>query len=150
MIPMAVDDVKKSGEELLTLGSRVSDLTLIPPWIERLGGEHAIPGSVQFAMNLCLEEVLSNVIRHGYLNQPNHPILVRYAVAPDGSSLLVVEDEAPMFNPLAAEETPVGEVLEGNRVGGMGIRLVRGFASGIEYEPTSAGNRLTMAFSARS
>jgi serine/threonine-protein kinase RsbW len=100
-------------------------------------------------MDLCLEEVLSNVIRHGYAGQPGRPILVHFASSPrDGYFTFVVEDEAPLFDPLAVPEPPVPRSLDETRVGGNGIRLLRHFADALEYRSTPAGNRLTMGFRA--
>jgi serine/threonine-protein kinase RsbW len=147
MTLIALKNASRSGEEKLTLRSRIDDLALVPPWIEHLASEYGISAKVQFAMNLCLEEVLSNIIRHGYANQPDRSIVIRYAPDHDNSSLLVVEDEAPLFNPLEAKESPVEDTLDGSRVGGLGIRLLRSFATTLKYEPTPSGNRLTIGFS---
>jgi serine/threonine-protein kinase RsbW len=142
-----VEAASRTREEKLTLRSEIAELALVPPWIERLASEYGIPGETQFAMNLCLEEVLSNIILHGYGNEPDRSIVVRYAVAEDRSSTLIVDDEAPHFNPLTADPLPLEDTLQGTRVGGLGIRLLRSFANCIRYEPTPAGNRLSMVFS---
>jgi len=41
-------------------GDKLSEIARVPPWPESLAARHAIPSRVQFAMDLCLEEVLSN------------------------------------------------------------------------------------------
>ena len=69
--------------ERLNLRSRMSELAQLLPWIERLASRHMIPASTQFAMNLCLEEVLSNIIRHGYSGKPDHSIAVQF-ISPPG------------------------------------------------------------------
>ena len=147
MTPMTMEQAHRTGEEALHLRSRLEDLVLVPRWIESLASHYMIPGNTQYAMNLCLEEVLSNIIRHGYGNAPDRPILVRYTSGRDRFPTLVVDDEAPLFNPLAFETGPIDETLHRNRIGGLGIHLLRCFATAIEYEPTSSGNRLTMSFS---
>lgn len=145
---MTVDGANRTSEAQLTLRSRMAELELVPQWITALASEYAIPANIQYAMNLCLEEILSNIIRHGYGNQPDRVIVIRFVPAQDKSCFLVIDDEAPRFNPLAAQENPVEETLDGTRIGGLGIRLVRGFAASLEYEPTAVGNRLTIGFSA--
>jgi anti-sigma regulatory factor (Ser/Thr protein kinase) len=145
---MAADGANRTNEAQLTLHSQMADLALVPPWLETLALEYAISAKTLFAMNLCLEEVLSNIIRHGYSSEPDHPIVVRYMPVQNGCSYLVVEDQAPPFDPLAAETIPVEEPLHGARIGGLGIRLLRGFAASLNYEPTPAGNRLTIGFAA--
>jgi serine/threonine-protein kinase RsbW len=147
MTPMTMEQANRTGEEVLHLRSRLEDLVLIPQWIASLASHYMIPGNTQYAMNLCLEEVVSNIIRHGYGNAPDRPILVRYTSGQDHFPTLVVDDEAPRFNPLAFETGPIEEVLDPNHIGGLGIHLLRCFATAIEYESTSSGNRLRMSFS---
>lgn len=134
--------------ERLDLRSRISELAQVPSWIERLASHHLIPPDTQFAMNLCLEEVLSNIIRHGYLGQPDHSIGVRFSSPRDNYFVLVVEDQAPPFDPVAAPELPPISAREDASVGGQGIRLLRRFADALEYQATPTGNRLSIGFTA--
>lgn len=137
----------KSGEHL-NLQSRLSDLAQIHVWIERLASRHTIPASTQFAMNLCLEEVLSNIIRHGYSCNPDHSIAVHFSTPRENQFVFVVEDEAPAFNPVASPELPAFNALDQTYTGGQGIRLLRRFADTLDYQATPTGNRLTIGFSA--
>lgn len=139
---------KGTNEERLKLQSRISELALVPPWIERLAARYAIPDSVQFAMNLCLEEALSNVVRHGYSSNPDHSFVVQFSNPRENYFVFVVEDDAPPFNPVDSPELPAVSSLDETRVGGQGIRLMRQFADALEYEPTPTGNRLRIGFSA--
>jgi anti-sigma regulatory factor (Ser/Thr protein kinase) len=136
--------------ERLDLPSRMSELKRVAPWIEALASRHGIPESTQFAMNLCLEEVLSNIIRHGYAGQPGHSIGVRFTAPRDNYFVLVVEDQAPPFNPVAAPELPPISAHEDASVGGQGIRLLRRFADALEYQATLSGNRLSIGFATAS
>jgi serine/threonine-protein kinase RsbW len=137
--------------ERLDLQSRISELARVPPWIERLAATYSIPDSTQFAMNLCLEEALSNVIRHGYREDSGQSIAIHFSVAPDGRFVLVLEDEAPPFNPVDSPELPAISSLDEAQIGGQGIRLLREFADALQYHATPRGNQLTIEFaSARS
>ena len=64
-------------EPRLTLKSQLEDLTLVWPWVEAIADRYSVPADTQFAIQLCLEEALSNVIRHGYQGQPNQADLRR-------------------------------------------------------------------------
>ena len=97
-------------------------------------------------MNLCLEEVLSNIMRHGYAGAPDHTIIVGYSVPRSGTFRFVVDDEAPPFNPVEALDPSVPGSLESGEAGGQGIRLLRNFADSLKYEATPGGNRLSIAF----
>jgi anti-sigma regulatory factor (Ser/Thr protein kinase) len=139
---------KDTTGERLNLRSRMSDLAQLPPWIERLASRHLIPASTQFAMILCLEEVLSNIIRHGYSGKPDHSIAVHFARPREDYFVFVVEDEAPPFNPVDATEPPALSSLDDIQIGGQGIRLLRRFADSLEYQATPSGNRLRIGFTA--
>jgi anti-sigma regulatory factor (Ser/Thr protein kinase) len=135
------------AEERLTLESRRSDIAKLPSWIGSLALRHAIPESVEFAINLCLEEAVSNVILHGYGADASGPVIVRFVTPRKDFFVFIIEDEARRFNPLdVPAPDPSGKV----RVGGQGIHFLREFAQGLEYEPTPTGNRLSIVFSAAS
>jgi anti-sigma regulatory factor (Ser/Thr protein kinase) len=136
-----------SAGETLNLQSRISDLAQVPPWVEGLAHRFSIPDSTQFAINLCLEEVLSNTIRHGYAGQDGHPIAIRFSKPREDYFVFVVEDHAAPFNPVDSPELPPISVLDESAVGGQGIRLLRQFADALEYHPTPSGNRLILGFS---
>lgn len=138
---------RKTGETF-TLQSRISELTHLHSWIERLALKHAIPENIQFAMNLCLEEVLSNIIRHGYSGASNSSITVHFESQKGGSFTLTVEDQAPPFNPVDAPQLPPIDLHDEVQIGGQGIRLLREFADTLEYRATPAGNRLIIGFAA--
>jgi serine/threonine-protein kinase RsbW len=134
--------------ERLNLRSRMSELTQLHPWIELLAARHSIPASTKFAMNLCLEEVLSNIIRHGYSGTPDHSIAIQFANPRKDYFVIVVEDEAPPFNPADAPELPGLRSLEEIQLGGHGIRLLHSFADALEYQAAPTGNRLSIGFTA--
>jgi serine/threonine-protein kinase RsbW len=139
---------KHNSGEHLNLRSRLSDLAQIHFWIERLASQHKIPANMQFAMNLCLEEVLSNIIRHGYSCNPDRSIAIQFESPLENQFVFVVEDEAPAFNPVASPELPALNALEDGPIGGQGLRLLRRFADALDYQATPTGNRLTIGFSA--
>lgn len=141
-----------SGEhttgETLRLQSRISDLARVPAWIEGLAARHAIPEDTQYAMNLCLEEALANIVVHGYAAQPDFPIAIHFTSPREDYFVFVVEDEAPPFNPVDAPELPKVNDLDEVQIGGQGIRLLRQFSDALDYQPMPAGNRLSIGFSA--
>ena len=144
-------------EPRLTLKSQLHDLARLWPWIEALAAEYAVPAETQFAIQLCLEEALSNIVRHGYRGQPDQPITVEYTTPTVGGSMpagtqklvFTVEDRAPAFDPLspsAVEEAPAPTLIGQLQDGGRGIRLMRKFAGSLTYQRLPGGNRLTIGF----
>jgi anti-sigma regulatory factor (Ser/Thr protein kinase) len=139
------ESTSKSPEPRLTLASRLDDLDLFWPWVEALALAYSIPDDIRFAIDLCLEEALSNVIRHGYRSEPGHPITVDFR-AEQGSVQFILEDQAPPFDPKAFSPAPGPSTLDDLEPGGRGILLLRKFASHLAYERLPAGNRLTITF----
>jgi serine/threonine-protein kinase RsbW len=97
-------------------------------------------------MDLCLEEVLSNVIRHGYAAKPGRHIFAQFSSPREGYLIFVVEDEAQRFDPLSVPEPPCS--VNEAQAGGNGIRLLRRFADALQYQATPTGSRLTIGFAA--
>ncbi|MGA2570982.1 MAG: ATP-binding protein [Terracidiphilus sp.] len=149
---MPAEDTVRPAHRL-TLRSKLGDLALLWPWVEAVSTEHAIPPDARFAIQLCLEEAVSNVVRHGYGGEPGRSVTVdcREERLAGGVRQIafVVEDEAPPFDPLepspvekAAVPASLGELCPG----GQGIRLLHKFAGSLDYERLKDGNRLTIRF----
>jgi anti-sigma regulatory factor (Ser/Thr protein kinase) len=132
----------------LELDSRLSELSRVQPWIETVADRYGFGQDARFAIHLCMEEALANVVLHGYRNEPGHPIVLRASVA--GSSLFFrIDDKAPPFVPAdppsrADALPPVS--LETIQPGGNGIHLLHRFAESLAYDVLPEGNRLTIGF----
>jgi serine/threonine-protein kinase RsbW len=133
----------------LTLKSQLEDMAALWPWVEAIVAEHAIPPDTAFSIHLCLEEAISNVIRHGYSGQPGHTLTADYASPKAHELIFTIEDQAPAFDPLdpsLIEELPAPVAEDFLRPGGRGILLMRRFSSSIAYQRLADGNRLTIGF----
>ena len=133
-------------DETLNLRSDLSEIAKVHQWTGRLAVLNSISADVQFAIDLCLEEVLSNIIRHGYNLEKDRPLTLRFSAPRKSQFVFEIEDEAPPFNPLYVPEMPPLNAEEPIWVGGQGIRLLRRFADALEYEPITGGNRLRLYF----
>jgi serine/threonine-protein kinase RsbW len=136
----------------LILDSQLASLPRITPWLDELIAEHTIAEKTAFAIRLCLEESISNVIRHGYKNLPGHTITVSFHQPAPTRYVFIIEDAAPHFSPIAvsplvsntSESAPPN--IETITPGGLGITLLRKFTAALAYEPLPTGNRLTLTF----
>jgi len=136
------------AEDRLELDSNLTELTRVWGWAEGLAERHHLADEARYAIQLCLEEGLANVILHGYGNEPGHPVVVRSLVA-NGWLYFAIEDEAPPFSPPepgSASDAGKPASLESIEPGGNGIRLLRRFAGSLHYESWAGGNRLTVGF----
>jgi serine/threonine-protein kinase RsbW len=132
---------------LLELDSQLAELMRAQTWVEELSDFYGLADETRFAVQLCMEEALANVVLHGYRSEPGHPIVIR-SWASDRVLYFAIEDKAPPFTPSAPVPTN-GDVpanLESITPGGNGIRLLHRFAGSLAYERLSDGNRLTLGF----
>lgn len=92
---------------------------------------------------LAMDEVVSNIIRHGFADRDPHDIRIRLGLEPP-ELFLEVEDDAPPFNPLQAPEPDVSRPIEERPLGGLGIHLVRQLMQKVEYRREEGRNILRM------
>ena len=100
---------------------------------------HAVTAEVQHAVDLALEEHVTNIFSHGGARE----ITVRGRVA-DGYVVIEVEDDGVSFDPLSARPANTDVSLEEMPVGGLGIHLMREFMDELAYSNAGKGNLLQM------
>ena len=94
-------------------------------------------------MRLALDEVVSNVIRHGYGPGGAGEIDVR-AEFDDDRVRLEVCDAAKQFNPLLFPEPDLSIPIERRSRGGLGIFLVRKLMDRVDYFRENECNRVVL------
>ncbi len=137
------------AEARLTLSSQLTQLTLVWSWVEALAAQYSISEKTRYAIHLCLEEALSNVIRHGYCSESNHTVTIEFKAIGNTQLTFAIEDHAPPFDPTSPEvigAAPVPSSILDLQSGGVGIRLLRQFSDSLIYERLSDGNRMTICF----
>ena len=135
------------AENQLVLRSRLEDLGLVVPWLDGLSVAYAIPGHTRFGIDLCLEEALSNIIRHGYTGEPNHVVTIDFSQSDMTGLTFTIVDNAPHFTPEEqVEPKRMPTSIEEVKPGGLGIHLMKKFATTLFCERLPNGNRLTLGF----
>ena len=105
--------------------------------------QHGLPPAVRDDVNLALDEVVANVILHGFADSAEHNIIVRLCIDP-GIVSVSVEDEGLPFNPLQTPEPDLALPIEQRPIGGLGIHLVRNIMDELEYQRLEGRNCLVM------
>lgn len=91
-------------------------------------------------VQLVLEELVTNVIRHGGRDAVRPRIAVEADIVGDAVRLSV-EDDCRPFDPTAVPEPPLPATIEDRRSGGHGLRIVRRLVSRLTYTRLPQGNR---------
>lgn len=95
--------------------------------------------------NRCLlatEEALVNVFEHGYKNTEGQVDL--YLVKKEDHLLLVLDDRAPLFDPMAKEMEAPDHRIETGKDGGFGLFFIRSIMDVKHQALPGGGNRLMM------
>lgn len=118
--------------------------------LERMAGAvsawckgNGVSATVEFHLNLALDEIVSNVMRHGWKDHGQHQLQVRMSLVADEVQV-EVEDDAMAFNPLEVPAPDLNRSLDERPIGGLGIYLVRKVMDGIEYRRLDGRNLLVM------
>jgi serine/threonine-protein kinase RsbW len=128
----------------LLLHRDLAELKRLAVWIEGWA-IHDLSASLSFAVQVCLEEAVANIIMYSTTTDDRLEIVVE--VENEDQTLVArIEDNASAFDPTRAPRRTVPASLAEAKVGNLGIHLIRSFAAGMHYERCDSRNRLTMRF----
>lgn len=128
----------------LVLRNDVAELKRLAGWIEDFTRQGMSP-DVCFAVQLCLEEAVANIIMYGGGN--DDPLEIAIELERNGTTLVArIEDNGRQFDPTRTPPPAPATSLEEAKVGDLGIHLMRSFANGMDYERREGRNRLTLRF----
>jgi len=112
--------------------------------LDRFEASHALDPEAVWPVHVALDEVLSNVVRHGTGGRPNSLIDVTFAL--EGGSLEVtVVDDGPEWDPLTLPPPDTTAPLDARHPGGLGVHLVRSLMDRVTYTRDEDRNHLVFA-----
>ena len=111
--------------------------------VRQFGELHEVPSRTLYAVNLALDEVVTNVVCYGFDNFTNEELEARLSTH-GGELETVVVDGGRAFNPLDAPAPDLSAPLNERALGGLGIHLVRSLMDRVEYRREAEKNVLTM------
>lgn len=122
------------ANDLAEIG-RVADL------VETFGERHGLTRAVVHDVQVCLDEILSNIVKHAFSDDAHHAIDIRIAVS-GGQVVIEVADDGRPFDPvLFAEATPRGPPRR-RKAGGVGIYFIKRLMDELTYRREGSLNRL--------
>ena len=102
------------------------------------------PEGSRYNVLVALQEMVTNVLRHGYAFDDSKPIEVVFDLGEDVLHI-TIRDRGPEFNPLAYDTTPI-DLLPSmpTECGGHGIRIARMVMDRVEYSRENGWNSLRL------
>jgi anti-sigma regulatory factor (Ser/Thr protein kinase) len=125
--------------------ARLADLRAVRSFVERFCASEAVAHDACLRVNLVLEELFTNTVRHGHGKECDAPVWVSLSKT-NGAVSMVYEDTGPPFNPYAHLPSQAPEdTLELRKLGGLGILLTRELAATRDYAYIYGRNRIRLA-----
>jgi serine/threonine-protein kinase RsbW len=126
----------------MTIGSDIENIPAVSARLEGAMMAHGFCTDEILDTQLAVEEVITNVIVHGY-KKPGGDIDISFRIT-GSSTEIEVADNAPLFNPLSLPEPDISGDISDRKVGGLGVFLVRQVMDDVRYRHENGRNILTL------
>jgi anti-sigma regulatory factor (Ser/Thr protein kinase) len=129
----------------LTLKNDPAEIGRLVDLLEAFGPQSGLTDDATFKLTLALDEIVANVVRHGFDDDREHRIEVKVTVD-DRTVTASVEDDGVEFDPREAPVPDLDLPIEMRKPGGLGMHLVKATMDSVEYRRQDGRNILTVAF----
>ena len=127
--------VRGVANELRDVGGAVA-------WVDAEVAGAGLPEEARNRIGVCLEEALVNLITHGKAVGNQKDIELVLTADSDGATILISDRCAPFD--VTREVPPAAPTKDDMREGGMGLRLLRAFATEMTYASSEGRNTLAI------
>ena len=113
--------------------AKIADITEATEFVERQLEEVDISPKAQMQINVCIDEIFSNIVNYGYPKGPG-PVTVEFIRDDEKRSVsLRFTDEGIPYNPLVKDDPDVTLSAEERQIGGLGIYMVKKVMDDMRY-----------------
>ena len=126
--------------------SLVNDLREIGAAAEKVDAfceAQGIAAPVAYAVNLSIDEILTNTISYGYDDDAEHRIDLTFRVEGESLVVTIVDDGRP-FDSSTEREPDFDATIEERALGGLGLFLVQQMMDEMTYERSDDRNVITL------
>ncbi len=116
--------------------------------LEGLWAAQGVSRAVTWPVEVSLDEVLANVVRHGLAGRGDAAqveLELRLEPGDPPRCEVRIEDDGPEFDPLGAAVPDTSLGVEERPMGGLGIELVKRLMDEVQYERKAGRNHLRFA-----
>ncbi len=140
---------QKSEPVELAFKAELGNLDQVQAAVEDFAESKQLSAKASYALSLCLEELLTNVVNHGS-GEGTKETEISLALALIGEEVqVIIEDNGTPYDPTETPEPDLDALLEDRPIGGLGVHLVRELAHRFEYSHEGGKNRVQIAIERR-
>lgn len=134
----------KDDESLeISLVNDLQELARIAERIDEFCEDRDLGPQIGYAVNLSVDEILTNTISYGYDDEEPHEIEI--VVSMEGDAIVVViVDDSTAFDLSQAPDADIESSVEERALGGLGLFLVHQMMDGVEYRRVDGRNVVTL------
>ena len=141
--PMAPTQISPPMDMRLEVGDELAEITVVAARVEAFCALHDLGDDIAHAVNLSLDELLTNTMTHGAA--AGDPLQIQVLFSLSGDTLTVqLSDTGTAFDPSEAPAPDLESDVEDRPVGGLGLHLVRELMDSLSYRRQDGRNELTL------
>ena len=127
----------------ISLSNDLREISAAAAKIDAFCESHTLAEQIAYAVNLAIDEILTNTISYGYDDEESHRI--ELVVRLEGDTLVVViVDDSRAFDPSLLSQPDIEASIEERAVGGLGLFLVQQMMDGVAYQRREGCNVVTL------
>lgn len=117
----------------ISLVNDLREIAGVAAQIDEFCAAQELSPQIAYAVNLSIDEILTNTISYGY--EDDEPHQIELIVRLEGETLVVViVDDSRAFDPSLALEPDIDAPIEERALGGLGLFLVQQMMDGVNYQ----------------
>jgi anti-sigma regulatory factor (Ser/Thr protein kinase) len=130
------------AELTMSTAATLEGLDRVTGTFDEFASTHGIQDAARRAIQIVLDELLSNTARYGRVEGREPIVDVGFRI--DGGTLRVeIVDDGVPFDPLEREEPDTTLPIDERPIGGLGVMLVTRLVDEIRYEREGSRNRIS-------
>ncbi len=112
------------SSDTVEISADVKNLALVGEFIRTNAENAGFEEKVICALELAVDEIVSNAIIHGCEEHSEEKVVVKVDICSD-VMVIMIEESGREFDPFEAEEPDIDADLEDRKIGGLGLFFVR-------------------------
>jgi anti-sigma regulatory factor (Ser/Thr protein kinase) len=127
----------------IALANELQEIVSAAAKIDAFCEEKDLSPEIAYAVNLSVDEILTNTISYGYDDDEPHRIEIIVRREADSLVVVIVDDSAA-FDLSSTPEVDLGASLDDRALGGLGLFLVHQMMDAVEYQRMDGCNVVTL------
>ena len=130
-------------KKFFSIHADINNLSKIRDFLQKMADQNHFSNKNIHAIKLAVEEVCTNIIRHGYKNKKLGSIQIEVIIRKSSLTVIII-DQGHTFDPRQVKDPDLVKYVEIGKVGGLGIMMVRKLMDEINYSVTPRGNEFRL------